>query len=123
MKYEIVHADGTVSDMTLATVETTAEAEVAKWPEEARATVVEIRAVEEFRVRPPMARANQSATGPVQSSQDVECTVAELAGLEVNRAIATDARAPNDETGKGTGMLVFRVNGVWKTSVGTPVST
>lgn len=67
-------------------------------------------------------RANQIATPTLENSQDVECTVAELAELKVNRAIATDCRKPNEEAGEGTGMLVFCVNGKWSTSAGTPAS-
>ena len=120
--FEIIRRDGSIARMQLNDA-TDPQAEVDKWSD--ANDVVEIRAVDGFNARPPqrlIVRANQIATGGAEYVSEVECTVAELAELNVNRAIATDARAPNEDAGKGTGMLVFRSAGVWKTSAGTPVS-
>ena len=100
---------------------TTGETTIIQFTLEEEANAVErARTMEQPLLSAP---ANQIATPAAQYTDIPECTVAELAELAVNHAMVSDARGPNDDAGKGTGMYCVRIGGVWKTSAGTPVST
>lgn len=88
MFYEIIHKDGSVSRMTLGDVPTTPEAEVAKWPEEMRLSVKEIRKVEAHTAAMPAPLPEAAAAlGLPSEARDMMIELAEALAL-ANRKIA-----------------------------------
>jgi hypothetical protein len=93
MFYEITHKDGSVSQMTLGSIPTTAEAEVAKWPDEMRATVASIRRVDAHRPADPVAIDASMIQAATSDSQLREAVVvlAETIGATRQETAASSA--------------------------------
>lgn len=75
--YEIVYSDGHTSRMRLNDA-VSASDEVAKWPPEKRATVVEIRPVTEFEARPFTGKPQRSAVVALAASGAIDSDVKEI---------------------------------------------
>lgn len=88
--YEIVHHDGTISQMTLGDIPTTAEAEVAKWPDAQRLSVKEIRPVMEHAPAAPALLPSLAAIPSGELSADTKALMIEMAEAlaAANRKIA-----------------------------------